>query len=265
MLESLINLNRLIHNPSLAAIWAFLLGSVAILVSLQVSFDVLVAEESVNLAGIFAVLFTIIPAAYFITQIIRKEEIIEEIDIDKHNLIHTWRRHGLYLLIMLFFFAGITLSFFVWSLAFPDETFQIQRFKISQIRGDFTGAATGADAFFSRIFSNNMNVLIISYLFSFIFGAGAVFILVWNASVVGVFLSQVPQHQILDYSLGIVLHGFFEIGGYVVAGLAGGILSTAIIRGTGWPVLRTIAFDSLKLLLLASAMILLGAGIEAYL
>lgn len=266
MLESLISLNRIVKNPYLAIVWAFLLGSVAILVSLQVSFDILVSRESVNLAGIFSVLFAIIPAAYFITEMIKHEEIIEEVDIRRHQLRHTWRRHGTYILLLLLFFAGMTLSFALWSFAFGDSTFQIQEFKINQIRGGITGAVAGQYQQFLLIFSNNMQVMLISFLFSFIFGAGAVFIIVWNASVLGVFIGETSRHilEILPASIVFIPHGLPEIGGYVVAGLAGGILSAAIIRGSSSYVLRTIALDSLKLLLLASFLIVLGAGIEAY-
>ena len=88
--------------------------------------------------------------------------------------------------------------------------------------------------------------------FSLLFGAGAIFILVWNASVIaaaiGIFaqgsLSQLPV-AILRY----MVHGVPEIAAYFIGALGGGIISVAVIRkdlrGEGmWKILQ----DSLILL-----------------
>ena len=109
--------------------------------------------------------------------------------------------------------------------------------------------------------------MFIAFIFSLIFGAGAVFIIAWNASVLGVYIGELSKHvwHIPIISLTFLPHGIPEIGGYIVAGLAGGILSAAILRKRNMEAIRYITLDSVKLLLLGAALILIAAGIEVYL
>ena len=98
---------------------------------------------------------------------------------------------------------------------------------------------------FWNIFLNNIRVLAFAIVFSLLYGAGAIFIITWNASLVGVAIanlakSKVAQvagattvHYVGSYSIHLLkymLHGIPEILGYFIGGLAGGILSVAIIK-----------------------------------
>jgi uncharacterized membrane protein SpoIIM required for sporulation len=78
-----------------------------------------------------------------------------------------------------------------------------------------------------EILANNIRLFALTFFLSFFITAGVIFILVWNASVLGVFLVKISQ-TIWDLPLLTMVylpHGFFEIAGYVLAGLAGGLLS----------------------------------------
>jgi uncharacterized membrane protein SpoIIM required for sporulation len=81
----------------------------------------------------------------------------------------------------------------------------------------------------SGIFQNNLKVLILAFFFSFVFGAGAIFIIAWNASVVGVLVGQIAQglgdNIMFAYIvalpmtlLNIIPHGIFEVGAYFIGG-----------------------------------------------
>ena len=271
MLESLVNFSEINNKPYLMAVWAFIVCTIAILISTQIPMSV----PGTN-SGFLVVMFTIIPSVYFITSLIKKEEVFEEKMAGRHASGHRfWERHEKDIAILLFFFVGMTLAFSVWSLFLPSSFFQSQVIKVNEIQGyvrggQVTGGMTGsltAEEAFMAIFYNNMQVLVFSFLFSFIFGAGAIFIIVWNASVLGVYIGQLSKHiwNIPIISLSFLPHGIPEIAGYLVAGLAGGILSASIIRKNDTQTLKLIAIDSLKLLVLASVFILIGAGIEAYL
>ena len=77
-----------------------------------------------------------------------------------------------------------------------------------------------------------------SLLFSFFYGFGAIFILTWNASVIGAAIggfikSNVSQNYLLLLPIGIfryMIHGFPEIMAYFVTALAGGIFGIGVIR-----------------------------------
>jgi len=271
MLESLMSIDEIKEKPYLMFFWALIIGSIAVIISIQVAFQMSVAGISVNLSGLFAVIFSIIPSSYFITLLINREEEIEEEEIERHITKGLWARHEKDILILLFYFAGLTISFAVWTTILPVDFFQVQVSKINEIRGIVTGRVIGyaSNPFlnFMVILVNNLQVMFFAFLFSFIFGAGAVFILVWNASILGVYIGQLSKvlWQIPVVSLSFLPHGIPEIAGYVAAALAGGLVSAAILRKNKTRVLKIVIIDSLKILLLAVGLIFLGAAIEAYL
>ncbi|MFH1978264.1 MAG: stage II sporulation protein M [Candidatus Aenigmatarchaeota archaeon] len=276
MLESLINFDEIHRKPYIMFIWSIVVCSIAILVSTQVAYSVDVAGTSFSLGGFFAVLFTIIPSVYFITLMIKREEAFEEKEIEKKYKKSFWHRHEQNIYILLLFFAGLTLAFALWSMVLPENFFQIQSLKISDVRGAITGLEIGPSTlegyaineanFFNRVLMNNLQVLVFAFIFSFIFGAGSVFIIAWNASVLGVYIGQLSKvlWEVPIIGLAFLPHGIPEIAGYIAASLSGGLLSAAIIRKNKPYVLRMVAFESLKIFMLAIGLIVLGAFIETY-
>jgi len=126
---------------------------------------------------------------------------------------------------------------------------------------------------FWRIFFNNFKVLAFSILFSFVYGAGAIFILAWNATVIGAAIGNFVRANVSGYtsslglleagnyfhvaSLGLLkysIHGIPEIAAYFYGGLAGGILSVALIRKH----FRTAKFS--RVMLDFSELVLMGIG-----
>ena len=267
MFESILTFEEIEKRPWLMFVWAIVLASIAILISGQIAYRVSISGQWFNLSGIFAVLFVIIPSAYYITLFIKREERLEEIDFIKSSKSRFWQEHGTYIMIMLFYFAGLTLAFSIWAYALPGDFFDVQSSKINQIHG-VSGALThGEFSSFARILTNNLQVTAFAFLFSLFFGAGAVFIITWNASILGFYISQLSRHvlEIPWWSIFFLPHGIPEISGYIFAGLAGGIISAAFLRKNSSKILKLIILDSTKLLLVAVAMIFLGAAIEVYL
>ena len=137
---------------------------------------------------------------------------------------------------------------------------------------------------FSKIFFNNFKVLAFSILFSFVYGAGAIFILVWNATVIGAAIGNFIRANMSSYtsslglmeagnyfhvvSLGLLkysIHGVPEIMAYFYGGLAGGILSVAIIRKH----FKTQKFSAImrdfsELILIAVSFLVAAAFLEVY-
>lgn len=119
------------------------------------------------------------------------------------------------------------------------------------------------------IFSNNIYVLIFTILFSLAFGAGAIFILVWNASVIGAAIGIFAKGSLINLPAGLfryMIHGIPEISAYFVGALAGGIISVAVIRkdlqGEGtWKILQ----DSLLLVIIAILILVVAGLMEVYL
>jgi len=234
MLESFISLDEITKRPYLMFVWSFVLASISFFLASKVSFKFSLGGNLVNLSGIFSVIFIIIPAAYFLTNLINREEEREEKYIRQKYRKGIWERHEKDAMVFIFFFFGLSLAFAFWSFFLQSDFFQIQKIEIGRIigvSGAITANATGGLSFVD-IFFNNLGVVGLSFIFSLLFGAGVAFILVWNAGLLGVRIAQLSGgiHDIPIKSLPFLPHGIFEITSFVLAGLAGGLISAAIIR-----------------------------------
>ncbi len=119
------------------------------------------------------------------------------------------------------------------------------------------------------IYTNNSLVLGLAILFSFLWGAGAIFLLAWNASVIGVFIgfeATANYSRAIARFLSYLPHGTFEVMGYFIGAIAGGIISTAITKKKYEKYeLKIIARDAFTLIVMAYWILLFGAIIEAWL
>lgn len=120
-------------------------------------------------------------------------------------------------------------------------------FSISSVVGKFGGAASfDFDACLSSsstltsctwlIFENNFKVLLFTIVLSLLYGVGAIFMIVWNASILGVFFGEMILMGNIDKGVGLFQsmllgHGPPELLAYVFGALAGAILSAMVARG----------------------------------
>ncbi len=232
--------------------------------------------------GLLVVIFTVICCMPFMYYIIKLEE-GKDIEIsDSGKLIG---EHSKALRALMWMFLGFVVAFSFWYVTFPDAVgpnfnFQIKTFCAINNPSHFeycveqygisvgTGQVTGADAVLG-IFANNIYVLIFTILFSLAFGAGAMFILVWNASVIAAAIGIFTDKTLSQLPLGLaryMIHGIPEISAYFVGALAGGIVSVAVIRrdlrGEGtWKILQ----DSLLMIIIAIVILVVAALMEVYL
>jgi uncharacterized membrane protein SpoIIM required for sporulation len=238
-----------------------------------------------SLAIVFLTTLFFIPLFYF-TMIYEEEKDLDE----KASEISLIKEHSRAIIFFSFLFFGMTLGFMFWSIPSPitdffnfspDTVFRIQGETIDQINAHITGKTISVSlSHFSTIFSNNMRVMIFCILFSFIYGAGAIFIITWNSSVIGLALGRyfVSFLTVATGSIGFIylkatgcsllrylIHGIPEIIAYFIAGLAGGIISAAIIRHhIGTIKFEKILVDAAFLIIIAMGIILISAFIEVF-
>ncbi len=208
----------------------------------------------------------------------------EDIEIkEEYPLI---KQHMKAVIFFLMLFLGFTLTFSILNFALPPNlervAFSAQRSTIQSINSP-TGAAVSLDVFM-RIFANNVRVLFFCIFFSFFYGAGAIFILAWNSSVIGTAIGSLARNKLGEtlakagfvnaghyfhvFTLGFLRylpHGIFEVIGFFIGGLAGGIISVAVVNHDfGTKEFNHIIADSLDLLMLAILIIFIAAIIEVY-
>lgn len=117
------------------------------------------------------------------------------------------------------------------------------------------------------IFQNNLMVLLLAIILSFVYGAGAIFLISWNASVIGVFIGEsIIQggQTTLNMIIGLWPHGIPEILSYFFGAIAGAIASTLVSKKKYLSgEVETIVKDITILLGLAVISVLIGSIIES--
>ena len=116
---------------------------------------------------------------------------------------------------------------------------------------------------------NNLQVMFFTLIFSLVFGAGAIFILVWNASIIAAAMGIFAKEGLFQLPCAYVrylFHGVPEIAAYFIAALAGGIVSVAIFRKDLhderlWSILQ----DALLLIIVALIVLAISGLMEVYL
>ncbi len=279
VIESLMNPKRAEKRPWALFFIGFLYASAAAFISLWVY---------KQYSSLVMVSLTVVAALPLVYRAFKHEERVDTL-IDKETklMIH----HSKTLSFLLFMFLGFVVAFSLWYLILPSESTSILFKSQTETIYSINNAASGnyfvldnAPEHFSIIFLNNIKVLMFCIFFAFFYGAGTIFILAWNASVIGAatgsfvktalatdlakFGSLGVFNYISSYSLGFfryAIHGIPEIAAYFIGGISGGIISVAMINhDIETDKFKTIMMDALDLFMLSILVLFIAAAIEVY-
>ncbi len=272
VLEALISPLKAEKKPWETLILGFVYSVIAIGLSLWIF------EEQASLVSVFLISIAAIPLVY------STFKLEEEKDITLEKERGVLKEHSKAIAFLIFLFCGIVLAYVLAYLLLPaaqtGHLFSLQHSTITEINSN----AQSSNALFSRIFLNNMKVLTFCIVFSLFYGAGAIFILTWNGSVIAAAMGNFIRENLSTYagaaglkgisgylhtfSLSLLrysIHGIPEIGAYFIACLAGGIISVAIIRhDLSTKKFEKIIFDTSNLLLIAVIVLFIAALLESY-
>jgi hypothetical protein len=196
-----------------------------------------------------------------------------------------------------FLFVGLLAAFCFWYVMLPHDSaempsgsdiFALQESVVGSVRQQISGKAIEPlcptaeaerkSAIFQRLYENNLRVMIFCFLASLLFGAGAIWILSWNASVIAVSIGSAIKVNLEGlsafeayclgfpaYSLGIAAWAVPELMAYFCAAVAGGIASVAVIRHhfmseKFWLVM----LDAGIIMLVAALLVFVGSYIEHF-
>jgi uncharacterized membrane protein SpoIIM required for sporulation len=276
VLESLLNPLKAEKKPWEMFFLGFIYSSVGIFLSLWIF------KDQASLIMVFLTVMACLPLVYNTMKL--EEE--KDLTIDKER--ELLKEHNRAIVFLVFLFLGITLSFLTWYIFLPTETlnlvFDKQTAIIQTINNQVSGNVFQQFPVFAKILLNNLKVLTFAILFAFIYGAGAIFILTWNASVIGTAIGNFIRSNLSEYantlglakfsayfgvvSIGLLrysLHGIPEIIAYFYGGLAGGIISVAIAKGHYKnEKFSNILFDVSELLVISLSFLLVAAFLEVY-
>jgi len=280
MLEMLVNPAKIEKRPwEMFFIGAFYATISLFLVKWIFTPDPVLSKYTGILLVTFCVMFSV-PFVYYTFKLEEEKDLV--ITGFKRLLVE----HNKAIISFMFLFFGFIVAFSFWYVVFPTgnqyftaqiETYCminkpanfnecVSSYGISQI-SKTTGFLTAKEKIVN-IFANNIYVLIFTLVFSLIFGAGAIFILAWNASVIGSAIGIFSKSSLTNLPIGIMrymVHGVPEIGAYFVGALAGGIISIAVIKhdihsDKFWTILQ----DSLNLVIVSVILLFIAALIEIF-
>lgn len=276
VLESLLFPIKAEKKPWQMFFLGFLYVSVGMFVALWIF------RDQASLVMVFMITMAALPIFYNTMKFEESKDLL--IDTESHIL----REHNKAISFFMYMFIGMTFACALWYSVLPTEMvnsiFDKQVGTIQTINNQVSGHVIQNLNIFSRILFNNLKVLAFSILFSFVYGAGAIFILAWNATVIGAAIGNFIRSNVSSYtnslgflqagnyfhvvSIGLLkysIHGIPEIAAYFYGGLAGGILSVAIIRKH----FRTKKFPAImvdfsELILIAIGFLVAAAFLEVY-
>jgi len=293
VLESIISPLGAQRNPESN----FVLGFVYAAIAVVLAFFIFPSDPSLSV-----IFLTTLAALPLLIEILTAEEEEEMSELKIHNKLPLIATHLDVFLVFAYMFFGFLVCFLTVYIIFPEDVtnllFSEQIQTIESIVGP-SGFSTGnffatgnsvavsASAFSAEeglkiILLNNFKVLLFSLLFSFLYGAGAIFILAWNASVLAIAMGNLVKTKIAEFGevtgLGIIgsyfqagsmsvlrylVHGIPEVSSYFLGAVAGGIISAAVVRSDYKdPRFYEILLDSIDLIAFASLLLIVAALIE---
>ncbi len=276
VLEAILNPFSAEKRPWEMMLIGFLYSSVGILLSLWIF------RDQTSLIMVFLTVMACLPIVYNTMKLEESKDLV--IKSERALL----KEHNKAILFFMFLFIGITASFVVWYVFLPLDTLNIvfdkQTATIQAINNHVSGNFFEQLPLLSKILINNVKVLAFSVLFALLYGAGAIFILTWNASVIGAAMGNFIRSNLSELvntvglakfstyfgvvSLGLLrysIHGIPEIVAYFYGGLAGGILSVAIMKQHFKNKnFSRILFDVSELMLIALSFLVVAGLLEVY-
>lgn len=201
-----------------------------------------------NFIGISTILFTVVMAVPLINRILEIEEKIEV--TEKKSFL---KEHELIIDFFIYFFLGVFIVMFVLSSMNPIWVFKKSDFyskteSLPDVSPEYKGKkllppSVNAGSEIFVIFKNNFFVMFIAFGLSVIYGSGSLFLIVLNAAIFASALTDAIRIKLLastsflnslgfvSCNFGIMLfHMLPEALAYLIAAIAGGVLSKAFIN-----------------------------------
>ncbi len=282
MIESIINPKRLDKGPLKMLFVGIVYASLSLLlVHWFFSSDPALSKFSGMIVVTFCVMFSL-PFMYFL---IKQEESEDEM---VEGFFSVWNVHKDAIYAFMWLFLGFIIAFSFWFMVLGNANLfnaQVETYCMINNPGNIedcvqqytltgqvinpTGDLTTNTGRFFSILENNVYVMIFTLLFSLIFGAGAIFVLAWNATVIAAAIGIFAKYQIASIPIGIgryMIHGFPEIAAYFVTALAGGIFGVGVLRhGFKNKKFLRVLENTIILLFVAILILIIAAAMEVYL
>jgi len=184
-----------------------------------------------------------------------------------------WRKHKTIINCYLGAFLGLLLGFFIMGLVNPSALdYQVSQLEQDHLRPEIITAFldqpfTPTLSTALSVFTHNLSYLLIGFVLSIFYGAGAIFLVVYTTSLYAAFVMELMARWANAMTLaGIALiHLMPESAGFILTAIAGATLSKGIMHeNLKSQAFRNVMQSCVKLLVLGIALIFVAAFIETY-
>ncbi len=268
VLEMLVRANKAEEHPARMFFLGLMYALLAIVISLMIF------RGAADLVSVFFCVILLMPLYY---DTLSREEYKEIHTQSERRLL---LEHAQAVTFLIWIFCGMTSAYALAYIALPtdyqNDAFLMQTDTITEfndaLQNDVSGAAVSSSVF-SSIIQNNLKVFFISLALGFLSGSGVLLIITWNASIIGVALGRYILEQSTTGSLAApilgflryAIHGVPEIIAYFIAGIAGGLLSLAVIHHSEKHTdINDLLTDTTTLIAIGAAILVIAGIIEVY-
>jgi uncharacterized membrane protein SpoIIM required for sporulation len=213
--------------------------------------------------------------------LVKMEESVER----KYGLKHFFKNHKDIFEVYLFSFLGVFFAFVLLGLltygrpAVHDQVFSFQLTFLEYQEGvdegvvqSFVhGTAEPTIGQAAGVFGHDLLIVIICFVLSLFYGASAIFLIILNGSVFASFIVLVIRALAENVLHGVQAFFFFlihllpEISGFLIAAIAGGVVSKAIMKEKrGSKAFKNVFKDATMLMLIAIGLVLVAAILEVF-
>jgi len=220
-------------------------------------------KDSFSLAIIFLTTLLLVPV---LNKFINDEEEVE----GKDGLKNFYKNHKSLFKVLFFLFLGIFFAFVVLSFLNQD-LFTYQTDLLRAIGNDPSENILQHEDIVKfdqalGIISQNILVVVIAFILSIFYGAGALFLIILNASIFAIFISKLIYMKGASVLFLFLIHLVPELTGFFMASIAGAVMSRALFRENLLSErFSNVARDSLVILLISALLIVIAGFLEVYL
>ncbi|VVB81891.1 Stage II sporulation protein M [uncultured archaeon] len=198
--------------------------------------------------------------------------IVVEEKIESRGSSHFLRRHKTILKCYLGAFLGVLVGFLVLGFVNPDTLhYQVVQLEQDHLHQDIVASFAGQEYVpgitkVVSLFSHNIEYLLIGFVLSIFYGAGAIFLIVYNASFFAAFVVEIFSRWASPLLAGVSLtHMLPESAGFILTAMAGASLSRALIHEKlAGDAFRNVLRNDVKLLVLGILLVFFAAILEVY-
>ncbi len=264
MLERLYNIELVKKKPYIA----FFLGLVYSIIGIGIATILFKKDPAIVTVAITALL--LYPTIKGLVG--REIGLLSKTKIKNPKLINHTRLILIYLLI----FLGVMMGFSLFSIMLPSlATNTLFQNQLGVLYSSVGGATAFNSGLFMTLFMHNLVVLGLAFIMAFFIGDGAIFLLVWNASVWGTIFGNLAKTSALAGALnpliifGIILvivlpHTLLEGLAYIFSAISGGVVSRSVISEKKANKKIILIRNAITILAIAIAVLVLAVFIEQY-